>query len=167
MGVNAAGLKPKLTTFKRVVNILRPSIFFIEETKFKEEGKIKLENFFTFELIRESKDGGGGLALGCLKELKPVLARKGDDKIEALTVDISVQKMKIKCVVGYGPQENSKNENKLNFWNYIEEEVNNARDNDCGFVLHFDGNLWAGSDIVPGDPRKQNKNGKLFEEFLL
>ena len=167
MGVNAAGLKPKLTTFKRVVNILRPSIFFIEETKFKEEGKIKLENFFTFELIRESKDGGGGLALGCLKELKPVLARKGDDKIEALTVDISVQKMKIKCVVGYGPQENSKNENKLNFWNYIEEEVNNARDNDCGFVLHFDGNLWAGSGIIHGDPRKQNKNGKLFEEFLI
>ena len=26
--------------------------------------------------------------------------------------------------------------------------------------------MWAGSDIIPGDPRKQNKNGKMFEEFL-
>ena len=35
-----------------------------------------------------------------------------------------------------------------------------------GFILHFDGNLWAGSQIIPGDPRPQNKNGKLFQEFL-
>ena len=166
MGVNAAGLKPKLTTFKKVMNNLKPSIFFIEESKFKEEGKIKLENFLIFELIRESKDGGGGLAIGCTKELKPVLARKGDDEIEALTVDILVQKMRIKCVIGYGPQENSKTEKKNNFWKYIEEEVIAASDNDCGFILHFDGNLWAGSEIIPGDPREQNKNGKLFQDFL-
>ena len=32
--------------------------------------------------------------------------------------------------------------------------------------MHFDGNLWAGCDLIPGDPRKQNKNGKLLEDFL-
>ena len=26
--------------------------------------------------------------------------------------------------------------------------------------------MWASADIIPGDPRKQNRNGKLFEEFL-
>ena len=36
----------------------------------------------------------------------------------------------------------------------------------AGFVLHCDGNLWAGNQVIPGDPRPQNKNGKLFEEFL-
>ena len=35
-----------------------------------------------------------------------------------------------------------------------------------GFILQFDGNLWAGDRLIPGDPRPQNKNGKLFEEFL-
>ena len=32
--------------------------------------------------------------------------------------------------------------------------------------MHFDGNLWAGKDIIPGDPRPQNRNGKMFQEFL-
>ena len=26
--------------------------------------------------------------------------------------------------------------------------------------------MWAGNDIIPGDPRPQNRNGKLFQEFL-
>ena len=166
LGVNAAGLKPKLSTFKKVINTLQPALFFIEETKFKEEGKLKIENFLIFELTRESRDGGGGLAIGCIKQLKPVLARKGNDSIEALTIDISLQKMKIKCVVGYGPQENSKKENKSDFWNYIEEDAKNALENDQGFILHCDGNLWAGPTIIPGDPRKQNRNGKFLEDFL-
>ena len=34
------------------------------------------------------------------------------------------------------------------------------------FILHFDGNLWAGQNIVPGDPRSQNRNGKMFQIFL-
>ena len=83
-----------------------------------------------------------------------------------MTVDISVKNMRIKCVVGYGPQENDINEKKAEFWKFIEEEVETARIREQGFILHFDGNLWAGSDIIPGDPRKQNKNGKLFQEFL-
>ena len=78
VGVNAAGLGNKLFTFKKMVAELRPSMFFVEETKYKEEGKLKMENFVIFELVRESKEGGG-LALGCIKELNPVLVSKGDD----------------------------------------------------------------------------------------
>ena len=141
-------------------------MFFVEESKFKEEGKFKLDNFIVFELVRESRDGGGGLVLGCAKELKPVLARKGNDEIEALSVDIVVQKMKIRCVVGYGCQENSLLDKKYAFWNYIEEEVITAWNSGSGFILQFDGNLWAGDDVVPGDPRDQNKYGKIFQEFL-
>ena len=153
-------------TFKKVVDSLNPSIAFIEETKYKEEGKLKLDNYIIFELVRESGDGGGGLAIACTEDLKPVMTRKGNDEAEALTVEISVEKMKIKCVAGYGPQENCLKENKLKFWNYIEEEALNAWNNGLGFIFHCDGNLWAGSDIIPGDPRTQNKNGKMFEEFL-
>ena len=159
-------MQSKLSTFKKIISDLQPALFFIEESKFRDEGRLKIENFLVFELTRASRDGGGGLAIGCIKELKPVLARKGNDTIEALTIDISLQKMKIKCVVGYGPQENSKNENKINFWQYIEEDSRTAWDNGQGFIFHCDGNLWAGPSIIPGDPKNQNKNGKFFEDFL-
>ena len=165
VGVNAAGLQSKLFTFKKMLAELKPSVFLVEETKFKEEGKLKIENFIIFELVRETKDGGG-LALGCVKELNPVLVRKGDDDVEAMTVDINVKPMTIRCCVAYGCQENSRIEKKNKFWDFIEEEVSSAWNLGYGFILQFDGNLWAGPEIVPGDPRQQNNNGKLFRDFL-
>ena len=165
VGVNAAGLGNKLFTFKKMLSELKPSVFFVEETKFKEEGKLKLDNFVIFELVRETKEGGG-LALGCVKELNPVLVRKGDDEVEAMSVDISVKTMRIRCVVAYGCQENSLVEKKNKFWSFIEEEVAASWNSGFGFILQCDGNLWAGQDIIPGDPRQQNNNGKLFKEFL-
>ena len=166
LGVNAAGLRSKLLTFKKVLSELKPSVFFIEETKYKDTGKLKLENYVVYELVRKSRDGGGGLALGCAKELKPAWVREGSDDVEALSVDIFVKSMQIRCCVAYGPQESSLIERKHAFWTYLDEEVFIAENIGSGLVLHFDGNLWAGSEIIPGDPRPQNRNGKLFEEFL-
>ena len=163
--MNAAGLKPKLLTFKKVLTELNPSVFFVQESKFKDEGKLKLDNYVIFELVRESRDGGG-LVLGCVKELKPVLVRRGNNDIEAMSVDIFVRTMSIRCCVAYGCQESSLVEKKEAFWNFIEEEVESAWNSGSGFILQFDGNLWAGPELIPGDPRKQNKNGKLFQEFL-
>ena len=166
LGVNANGLKPRFLTFKKVMKDLNPSVFFVEETKFQEEGELKLENFMIFELTRASRDGGGGLALGVVKELCPVLVRKGDDKVEAMSIDILVKNMRIRCCIAYGCQESSHVEKKDAFWTFIEEEAKSAWSAGSGFILHFDGNLWAGSTIIPGDPRPQNNNGKLFQQFL-
>ena len=116
-------------------------------------------------MVRDSREGGG-LVLGCVKELKPVLVRKGNEDVEAMSVDIFVKSMKIRCCVAYGCQENALIEKKKAFWDFIEEEVESAWTSGSGFVLQFDGNLWAGDQLVPGDPRKQNKNGKLFQDFL-
>ena len=104
--------------------------------------------------------------LGCVKELKPVLVRKGNNDIEAMSVDIFVRTMSIRCCVAYGCQESSLVEKKEAFWKFIEEEVESAWNSGSGFILQFDGNLWAGPEFIPGDPRQQNKNGKLFQEFL-
>ena len=165
LGVNAAGLKPKMVTFKKVLDEIKPAAFFVQESKIKEEGKLTFDNYEIFEMARVAKEGGG-LMIGCTKELKPVLTRRGTDEIEAMSVDIFVKNMKIKCVVAYGCQENSSIENKTAFWRFLEEEAVAANSTESGFILQFDGNLWAGPNIVPGDPRPQNKNGKLFEEFL-
>ena len=105
--------------------------------------------------------------MGCDKALKPVWVREGDDEVEALSVNIFVTNMSIRCVVAYGCQENQSSEKKYNFWKYLDEEVTIANNTESGLVLQFDGNLWAGNKIIPGDPRVQNKNGKMFEDFLL
>ena len=154
-----------MKTFKKVLKELRPAVFFVQETKYKDTGKIKIENYDIFELVRKSREGGG-LALGCLKELQPAWVREGDDDVEALSVEIIFKNMKIRCCVAYGCQENDTLDRKDAFWTYLDEEVDLAEQNETGFVLQFDGNLWAGSQMIPGDPRPQNKNGKIFQEFL-
>ena len=68
MGVNAAGLRSKFLTFKKVLEELKPSVFLVEETKLKEAGRIKVEDYVVFEKVRENRDGGGGLALGCVND---------------------------------------------------------------------------------------------------
>ena len=52
------------------------------------------------------------------------------------------------------------------FWNYLDEKVIEASSTGAGLIIQFDGNLWAGDKIIPNDPRSQNRNGKLFEQFL-
>ena len=166
LGVNTAGLKSKLTSFKKVITDLKPSVFFLQETKFKEEGNIKLGNdYIVYELLRKS-GSGGGLALGCHKDLNPCWISEGGEKAEALSVDIFLKNIKIRCCVAYGPQESDSVEKKHLFWEHLENEVYEAEKSGSGFILQFDGNLWAGNHIIPGDPRCQNKNGKYFEQFL-
>ena len=49
LGVNAAGIRSKFNTFKKVITELKPSVFFLEKNKVKDVGKIKLENYIIFE----------------------------------------------------------------------------------------------------------------------
>ena len=166
LGVNSAGLKSKITSFRKVVSDLNPSVFFIQETKFQNTGKLKLENYIIYEFVRQNGDGGGGLALGCDKDLNPAWVREGNDQVEAISVEICLKNMKIRCCNAYGFQENENVDKKDAFWTYLDEEVREAENAGSGFLLHFDGNLWAGSEIIPGDVRPQNKNGRLFQQFL-
>jgi hypothetical protein len=88
--VNAAGLKSKLLSFNKVLSDLRPSVFFVEETK--DEGQLKLgNNFIIYELLRQDRTGRG-LALGCAKDLHPACVREGNDQVEALSVDIFIKR---------------------------------------------------------------------------
>ena len=66
-----------------MLNGLEPSIFFIEETKMKTQGKIKTKNsnIQIFELVRKDKCGGG-LAIGALNDLNPVWISEADNEAE-------------------------------------------------------------------------------------
>ena len=106
------------------------------------------------------------MALVCLKELNPCLISEGKENVEAISISINIKSIKIRCCAAYGPQENDPIEKKEAFWEHLDREVSEAENSGEGFILQFDGNLWAGERIIPGDPRPQNKNGKLFEQFL-
>ena len=165
IGVNAAGLSSKLTSFTKVLKELQPSVFIVQETKFKKERALSIDGYTIYDLVREFKDGGG-LLIGCAKEVNPVMIRKGNDNVEAITVEISVSSMVIRCCGAYGPQENCSVDKKDQFWKFVEKEAIEAWNLGAGFILQFDGNLWCGPDVIPGDPNYENKNGKLFKDFL-
>ena len=74
--------------------------------------------------------------------------REGDDEVEALSVEIVVKNMKVRCCVAYGCQENDLVDRKDAFWTYLDEEVALADPNESGFVLQFDGILWAFSQMA-------------------
>ena len=83
-----------------------------------------------------------------------------------MTNEIWVNGFPVRLLCGYGPQEYDGKDRKDKFWEYINTEVNNACTNGAGIVMQMDGNLWAGSDLVAGDPKPQNQNGKRFADFL-
>ena len=166
LGVNSAGLRSKLSTFHKVINDLKPSVFFIQETKLKEEGHVKIDDYVIFEKLRSTKKNGGGLAIGAKPELNPIWVREGDKDVETLSIDIFVKNIKIRCCTGYGPQEGEIKEKKELFWEYLDNEVIEAKNAGSGLIIQMDGNLWAGSEIIKNDPRPQNSNGRLFKQFL-
>ena len=139
----------------------------LEETKLKANEKIKCEaanDFQIFHLNRQNSQGGG-IAVGVEKNIESTLVREGDDKLEVISVQVVLGKIPVRLVVGYGPQENDEVEKKKNFWNFIENELTEAELEGHGIMIQMDGNLHAG-DLVKGDPNPQNKNGKMFRDFL-
>ena len=144
MGVNAAGISSKMHSFNNVLRKLKPSIFFIQETKLKQQGKLKIEkpsNFIVYELNRKEKRGGG-IAIGVIEQLNPVWIGEGCDNVEILVVEADLTKnTRVRCVAGYGPQEKDAIEKKNAFWDRLSNEADDASENDAGFILQMDGNL--------------------------
>ena len=145
IGCNAAGLASKLTSFDNVLKSLNPTVFFLQETKFRRKGRINTEDskkYRIFELIRAEK-GGGGLAIGALPEANPTVVSEGDDETEILVVQIEVDGFPIRCICAYGPQEYDKIEKKDKFWARLALEVEDSSVNNCATVIQMDGNLWG------------------------
>ena len=101
-----------------------------------------------------------------MDDLNPVWISEGDNEVEVLVIQIEVEQFFIRCIGAYGPQEKDRIERKQNFWSRISKEVEEAYENDCAIIFQMDGNLWAGNDVIKGDPNKCNGNGKLFKKFL-
>ena len=151
-----------------MLSTLNPTVFFIEETKMTTGGRIKTENsqkYQIFELVRQTKTGGG-IAIGALADVEPVLLSEGNDNVEVLVIEIIASGLKIRCVCGYGPQENHCISKKNDFLSRLSVEVEDANDNDAAVIIQMDGNMWAGPEVIKNDPHQCNQNGKLLKNFI-
>ena len=101
--------------------------------------------------MAEKGEMGGGLAIGVLNILDPSWISEGDDEAEALTVEIWLEGFPVRLICGYGPQEYDKKDRKDKFWDYLSTESKKAKNDGAGLIIQMDGNLWAGSEIIPKD----------------
>ena len=164
-GFNPDGAKSKLTSIRKLIRETKATIVTMQETKCSEYGQLKLDGFYTYEHLRSDREGGG-VALCASKDLNPTFLCDGGDAVEAITVTIHLKGMKINVTSAYGPLENALTQKKLAFWSYLSEQAQQARPSGTGFIVQGDLNSWLGPQLLPGDTRPQNGNGKLFQKFL-
>ena len=84
-----------------------------------------------------------------------------------MTVKASFKNLDIRIINGYGPQEYDCEQKKTLFWNYLENELMECESEGSGCIILMDSNAWLGPNIIKNDPHKQNKNGELFNNFLM
>ena len=159
------GARGKWGTILKAITDSKADIWMMQETKCAMGEMKKPHGFTTYEHHR-SESGGGSLAICAKSDLNPILVRDGGERVEAITIDIHIKNMAISCTNAYGPQENAKLSKKTEFWKYLAEEASRAKQDGMGFILQGDLNSWLGPEIIPGYIRKQNRNGKLFAQFV-
>ena len=164
-GVNPAGARSKWPTWKKIIRQSNASLWTMQETKCSQANQLKMDDFIIYEKVRSMREGGG-VAIAAKKALNPVLIAEGNEEVEAISIDIHPSNIKISCTSAYGPQLRDSLTRKTKFWEYLDYIADVARKEGKGFYLQGDLNAWLGSEIIPGDPKIQNENGKLFNSFL-
>ena len=154
LGSNSNGLKAKIDSLKNAINIFdKPSCITVQETKLRTSGIVSLPGYQIFQLNRSGF--GGGLLTAVDEELSPVLITT-DDEIELLIIQVNVGGHAIRIFNAYGPQENSLTES-LKFWSKLEQEIIEAKQNDCWILIEMDANAKLNSEIHP-----MTENGRLM-----
>ena len=161
---NAEGLKTKIESLKNEITSLDVAIFTIQETHFSKKGKLKIDNFETFEAIRTKQNGG--TIIGVNKALSPILIKEYNDTFELLIVEIKIHSKNIRIISGYGPQETWVESDRLPFFLALEEEIIKAGLLGNSVIIEMDSNSKLGLNFIPLDPHPQSSNGKLLAGII-
>ena len=147
-----------------MINFGGPSCVLIQETKLRFPGTFKLDGYQIFEKTRSGL--GGGLLTAIDESLSPVLISSGPEDIEILVVQISIGTHKIRILNGYGPQE-SENKGKIyTFWQEIEKEIIDAKEEGCFVLIQMDANAKLGAGVIKGDSNSMSDNGHRLWDII-
>ena len=165
MGTNAAGLKAKKDSLMQNIKMFNnPSCITIQESKLRNSGSIKLENYQIFEKNRSGF--GGGLLTAVDQNLEPVLIESANDESEILVVQCQIEDLKLRIINGYGPQEDDPVSKRLTFWQSLEQEIVAGKNSNCMILIQMDGNAKVGKNIISQDPNNMSDNGRLLLELI-
>ena len=164
IGTNAAGLLNKKESLHRTIELLSPSVIMVQETKARRKNKIKLKDYVIFEHIRPEK-GGGGLLSAVHRNLEPVSIATNSET-EIMVVEAKTGNTKTRFINAYGPQENSEEEIKEEFYNQLDVEIKKAKVAGSLICIEMDANAKLGSKFIKNDPHLQSKNGELLETIV-
>ena len=167
LGANCNGILKKQASLLGTMSIFKPSIVTLQETKVRKSGRLKLKGYQIFENVR--KDGnGGGLLTAADENLMPVLISTGkEDDSEILTIQVKAGNHDIRIINAYGPQEDDSNKDEIyRFWQEIEEEITNAKDDNCMIVIQMDANAKIGKKHVKNDPNDDTHNGRILIDVV-
>ena len=166
LGANSNGISNKLESLKHNIEMFKPTIVTLQETKARKYGSVKLKGYQIFEKIRNS-GGGGGLLTAVDQNLNPVLVSTGkDEDSEIITVQVNVGKHSVRIINAYGPQEDTENQVVMKFWEELEEEIVDAENNNCLILVELDANAKIGRDNLKDDPNNISTNGKLLLDLV-
>ena len=161
LGNNCFGLKAKKESLYQTIKAFNfPSCITLQETKLQKMGSIKLNDYQVFEKVRPSL--GGGLLTAVRLSLSPVLISPIKEEAEIMVVQCLVNKMKIRVINGYGPQDDEQLSTRLEFWSALEQEIISAKDSNCCVLIQLDTNAKVGNSVISSDPNKTSENGKLL-----
>ena len=165
IGTNAAGINAKKESFYSLINRFKPSAITVQESKMNKPGMIKIPGYQVFEKVRKNRKGGGILT-AAVDDIKPILVSNGEDGNEILTIQVEIGSKKLRIINAYGPQEDDENQRILGFWQNLEAEVMNSKDNDCLTLVEMDANAKVGMEVIKNDPHSTTNNGKFLLDLV-
>ena len=143
MGSNSAGLKSKLDSLVQNIQVFNnPSCITLQETKLRQCGTVKLNNYQIFEKVRSGQ--GGGLLTAINQNLNPVLIEAINQESEILVVQCQLGENKVRIMNGYGPQEDDQTAVRRTFWQSLEQEIVAANNSNCMVLIQMDANAKVG-----------------------
>ena len=166
LSANAAGCANKMQSLVDNVKNIDAAIITLQETHFNKKGKMneKFPDFEVFEAIRDKVKGGTAVIVH--KSLKPVLIEEYSTEFELIVVEVKIGDIEVRLIVGYGPQENLRKEERMLFFAKLEDEVQKAKISDKAIIIQMDANSKLGPQIIKGDPHSQTDNGKILSEVI-
>ena len=104
--------------------------------------------------------------LGVHVGLQPVLITEHSGTFELLVVEVKTNKRRVRILTGYGPQETWNLEEKMLFFNAVEEEIAKAVSESISVILMGDLNSKLGKDYIQHDPKEQSENGAILAGII-